>query len=49
METFLLMNGFEIDASVEEQEEVILTVASSAIDRDKFTEWLRGKIVSTTH
>jgi death-on-curing protein len=31
MEVFLVLNGFEISAPVEEQEQIILQVASSAI------------------
>lgn len=41
METFLFLNGFEIEASVDEQEEVILRVAEGTLDRAGFTEWLR--------
>src|ERR687886_1064258 len=45
MEVFLVLNGFEISAPVEEQEQIILQLASSAIARDEFTEWLRCHIV----
>jgi death-on-curing protein len=45
MEVFLVLNGFEISAPVDEQEQIILQVASSAIARDEFTEWLRSHIV----
>ena len=45
MEVFLVLNGFEISAPVDEQEQIILQVASSAIARDDFTEWLRSHIV----
>ena len=44
MEVFLVLNGFEISAPMEEQEQIILQVASSAITRDEFTEWLRCHI-----
>ncbi|CBN56960.1 MULTISPECIES: type II toxin-antitoxin system death-on-curing family toxin [Kamptonema] len=44
MEVFLVLNGFEISAPMEEQEKIILQVASSAIARDEFTEWLRCHI-----
>jgi hypothetical protein len=33
---------------VEEQEQIILQVASSAIARDEFTEWLRCHIVPSS-
>jgi death-on-curing protein len=42
MEVFLMVNGFEIQASVDEQERVILQVAAGEMKREKFTEWLRG-------
>jgi death-on-curing protein len=45
METFLVLNGFEIDASVDEQERVILQVASGELKRETFTEWVRSKII----
>ena len=45
METFLVLNSYEIDASVDEQERVVLQVASGELERDKFTEWIRVRIV----
>jgi death-on-curing protein len=44
METFLVLNGFEINASVDEQERVILQLAASELDRDEFTKWLHANI-----
>ena len=41
METFLTLNGYEIDALVSEQERVILDLASGKLDRESFTDWLR--------
>jgi death-on-curing protein len=46
METFIILNGFEIDATVDEQEKVILQVASGDLGRDQFTAWLRNHIVA---
>ena len=40
METFLLLNGYEIDASVDDQERVMLDVAAGAMDRVTFAVWL---------
>ena len=48
METFLVLNGYEIEATVDEQEQVILGVASSQLSRDGFTHWLRAHIVEKT-
>lgn len=41
MEVFLMLNGYEINASVDEQVEVILEVASGTISRELFTKWLQ--------
>ncbi len=40
MEVTLLLNGFEIQAGVDEQEQLILGVASSEISRGELTRWL---------
>ena len=44
LETFLVLNGYEINAPVDEQERIILSVAAGALDRAEFTEWLRGRV-----
>lgn len=46
MEVFLMLNGFEIQAPVDEQERVILQVAAGESNREKFTEWLRLHVVA---
>jgi death-on-curing protein len=46
MEVFLVLNGYEIRATVDEQESVILQVAASEIDREEFTTWLRTHVVA---
>jgi death-on-curing protein len=46
MEVFLILNGDEIRATVDEQEHVILQVAASEIDREEFTMWLRTHVVA---
>jgi death-on-curing protein len=45
MEVFLILNGYETAASPDEQERVILQVASSQLRRDQFTEWLQEHVV----
>jgi len=40
MEVFLRLNGWEINASIGEQERLILDVAAGGIGRDELTEWL---------
>jgi death-on-curing protein len=41
METFLVLNGAEIDASPDEQERVMLDLAAGRIDRGQLVAWLR--------
>ena len=45
METFLLMNGHEFDADVDEQERVVFAVAGSKMEREEFTDWVRQHIM----
>ena len=45
METFLILNGFEIKASIDEQERIILDLASGILERGEFTAWLNKHIV----
>ena len=40
METFLVLNGAEIDASLDEQERVMLNLAAGRIDRVQLADWL---------
>jgi death on curing protein len=44
METLLVLNGFEVSASVDEQETTILGVASGVSSREAFTAWLVGHV-----
>ena len=48
METFLVLNGFEINASVDEQEEIIIKVASGNMSRNELADWLHGHVVEKT-
>ena len=45
MELFLILNGHEIEANVDEQEQLILNVAAGQIKREELTDWLRSHIV----
>ncbi len=45
METFLVLNDYQIDAPVDEQVQIVLQVAASQLDRDDFTAWLQTHIV----
>jgi death-on-curing protein len=42
---FLLRNGYEIDAAVDEQEAMVLGVAAGHISREVFTNWVKSRIV----
>jgi len=46
METFLVMNDYEVVAAVDESEQVMLDVASGRVDRERLTTWLKARIVS---
>lgn len=48
METFLLLNGLELVATVDEQEKVVLGLAEGSLKRDAFTEWVRSHIRRVT-
>jgi death-on-curing protein len=45
MEIFLVLNGFEIAASVDEQEEVVLRIASGKMNREELATWLRAHLI----
>lgn len=45
MEVFLILNGYEIQAPVTEQERIVLQTASGELARDGFAEWLRAHVV----
>ena len=44
MEMFLIRNGFEIRASLQEQEAMFLALADGKVSRDSFATWARSKI-----
>jgi death-on-curing protein len=44
METFLILNGYEIISNLDEQERVMLELASGKMSRIKFSEWLNNHI-----
>ena len=44
METFLVLNGTEIDAPLDEQERLMLDLAASRINRSHLTNWLRQHV-----
>jgi death-on-curing protein len=46
METFLILNGSEIDADVDEQERLILDLAAGKLTREELTSWLNDHITT---
>ena len=45
MELFLVLNGLEIKAADDEQEQVILRLAAGDFGRERFCSWLRAHTV----
>ena len=48
MEVFLVLNGFEVSAPVEEQERTILALASGTMSREAFVQWLTLHVEAVT-
>ena len=46
MDTFLVLNGTEIDAPVDDQERLMLDLAAGRIGRSQLTDWLRQHLKS---
>jgi death-on-curing protein len=46
LETFLLLNGYELQASVDDAENVILSLASGSLAREELLVWIRAHIVA---
>jgi len=46
MEAFLMLNGSEIVAPVDEQERVMLDLAAGLVTREQLTEWLEKHLKS---
>ena len=47
METFLFLNGLEICADVDEQEKVMVNLATGQVGRHDFVLWLRKHTTAT--
>jgi death-on-curing protein len=41
METFLMLNGYELRAPTDEQERIMLDLAAGTLTRDTFSEWVK--------
>ena len=49
METFLILNGHEIEATIDEQEQFILDLATGNITRKAFITWLKNHTIHITN
>ena len=49
METFLILNGYEIISSVDEQERVMIELSAGKMSRIHFPEWLNDHINQITN
>jgi death-on-curing protein len=46
METFLVLNGYELAGAVDEQERIMLELAAGDRDRDQFAAWVQNHLRS---
>jgi death-on-curing protein len=46
-EVFLVLNGMELRASVDEQERFMLSLAAGEVSREGLADWLRSNTIST--
>ena len=46
MEAFLMLNGSEISAAINEQESLMLDLAAGLVTRQQLTEWLESHVQS---
>ncbi|XYI04315.1 hypothetical protein ACMHYB_11745 [Sorangium sp. So ce1128] len=40
MKVFLMLNGYSLDVNVDEQERIMLSLASGTLSRDQLLAWL---------
>jgi death-on-curing protein len=44
LETFLVLNDWELVAGVDEQEQIIMRLAASSLKREEFTVWVQSRL-----
>ena len=47
METFLLLNGHQLEAVVDDAERLVLAVASGDVAREGLVEWIKERLVAS--
>lgn len=45
MEVFLVLNGYEIEASVDAQERVFLSLAAGEVEREELADWIEAHLI----
>jgi death-on-curing protein len=48
MEVFLLLNGYQLNSKVDDQEQVMLKLAGGTLTRDQFVAWVKEHLVPAT-
>jgi death-on-curing protein len=48
METFFVLNGYELKAPADEQEGIILQVAAGKLSREQFRVWVKDHVIVKT-
>jgi death-on-curing protein len=46
LDTFLVLNGYEIESTIDEQEQIVLNVASGISSRDDLINWLAKCVIA---
>ena len=46
-ETFLILNSMKVNASIDEQERIVLAIASGELGREAFVEWVQQHIATS--
>lgn len=46
METFLVLNGYELRASIDDSEQVVIEVASGKCSREQLLRWVQERLVA---
>lgn len=48
LEVFLMLNGYELNVSLDSQERVILAVATGRLTREEFARWVADHVIEAT-
>lgn len=49
LETFLVLNGFELRNDIDDAERIVLAVAAGECGREEFERWIRGSMHPVTN